>query len=169
MKLSLETVKKLPPKVLLSLINRAKEYLKKQDSYKDFCKENNLEEDFIDLVPVKFGDLPVSARTEKGVITLNYKLLIDGDFFKDIHYLQHELIHHHQQLYSDKPTQSADDGNYLDNPYEEEAFKHQIEYIDEQFGENEAQKYVDHLLDHHKFNGKERKDKEQVLMERLDD
>lgn len=133
------------------------------------CKENGVDIDFIDLIPMKFGDLDVSARTEKGVITLNYKLLCDDDFYKDLGYLVHESEHYFQQCFGDGPTKGSDDGNYLDNPYEEEAFQKQVEFMANEFGENEAENYVDHLLEHHDITDKEEKEeKKEELMARVD-
>lgn len=169
-KIPIEKAKKLPPKTLLKLIQRAKNYLKKNDVFKNMCKEYNADVDVIDLIPIKFGDLDVSARTDHGVITLSWKLLSDGDFFKDYMYIVHECEHYFQQCYGDKPTQGAEDGSYLDNPYEEQGFQRQLEYIDDQFGENEAENYVEHLLDHHKVkDSDDRKDKKETLMELVDD
>lgn len=169
-KLTIEQVKKISPKVLLKLINRAKTYLKKNKVYQDMCKEHDVNVNIIDLVPIKFGDLEVSARTEKGIITLSYKLLCDGDFFKDYSYIIHEILHHFQQCFGDKPTQGAEEGNYLDNPFEQDGFKRQLEYIDDQFGGNEANNYVENLLDHHDVNDDdEREDKKETLMELVDE
>ena len=115
-----------------------------------------------------FGNLDVSAKTEKGVIILSYKLLTDGDFFKDYSYLVHEGRHFLDQCFGEKATQSSDDGEYLHNPYEQEAFSDQIKYIDEQFGENEAEKYVDNLLEHHEVDDKkEKKELEEVLLSKV--
>lgn len=167
--ISIEKARKIPPKVLLKLINRAKKFLKKNQVVIDMCKEYDLDVDIIDLIPVKFGDLDVSARTDHGVITLNYKLLCDGDFFNDYHYLVHEQKHFFQQCFGDKPTQGADDGNYLDNPYEVDSFQRQVEYIDDMLGEEEAENYIEHLLDHHDVKGKEKEDKKEELMEKVNE
>ena len=71
MKYSIEDIKKVPPKTLLKLIDRAKKYLKQNSVMKDVCKEYGADINDIDLIPIRFGDLDVSARTEKGIITLN--------------------------------------------------------------------------------------------------
>lgn len=161
----LEEVKKIPPNLLLRLINKAKHYLKNDPTMQRICEENNVDVNFIDLIPIKFGDLDVSARTEKGVITLNYKLLCDGDFYKDLGYLCHEIRHYFQQCFGDRPTQGSDDGDYLDNKFEQEAFKDQVEFMANEFGENEAEQYVDHLLKHHEITDKkEYKHKKDELM-----
>jgi hypothetical protein len=128
-------------------------------------KEYGADINEIDFIPMKFDDIDVSAKTDHGVIIYNYELLTDGDFFKDFSYGVHEITHYLQQTCGKKPTQSSDDGNYLDNPFEEEGFKNQIEYISKEFGEGEAEKYVEHLLDHHDVEDKsKREDKKEELM-----
>jgi len=161
----LETVKKMSPKTLLGLINKAKEYLKKDPTMQRICEENGVEVDFIDQIPTYFADLDVSARTDHGVVYLNYKLLCDGDFYKDLSYLPHEYTHYFQQCFGDKPTKGSDDGNYLDNEFEQGAFQNQVEFIANEFSEEEAERYVDHLLKHHKITDhKEKKEKKDDLM-----
>ena len=169
-KIPLEEAKKLSQKTLLKMIERAKNYLKKNKVYKDMCEERGVDVDVIDLIPMKFGDIDVSARTDHGIITLNYKLLCDGDFFKDYSYIIHECEHYFQQCFGDRPTRGAEEGVYLDNPYEQEGFQRQIEYLDDQYGENEAESYVEHLLDHHDVkDADEREDKKEKLMEKIND
>lgn len=141
--------------IILKILNRAKKYLKTNDTMKQLCKDYNVDIDVIDLIPIKFAPLDVSARTDHGVITLNEKLLKDGDFFKDYSYLIHEISHYFQQCFNDKPTQSADDGDYLDNKYEQEGFNYQLDYISDEFGDSAANKYVEQVLDHHKITGPE--------------
>lgn len=168
MPFSIEQVKQIPPKTLLKLINRAKEFLKRNEVMKELCQEYGVNVSIIDFIPIRFGDLDVSARTERGVITLNYKLLCDGDFFKDYHYLIHECQHYFDQCYGKKPTPGADDGDYLSNPAEERGFQRQLEYIDHMFGKDEANRYVEHLLDHHEVDDAERDERKEVLMKRVD-
>jgi hypothetical protein len=165
----IEQVKNISPKTLLKIIQRAKNYLKTNDVWIDACKEYDVEPDIIDLFPVKFGDLPVSARTARGIITLSWKLLEGGDFFKNYGYLLHESAHVLRQCFDNKPSIGADEGDYLSNPDEQEAFQFQVEYIDDQFGEQHAEDYVDNLLDHHKVDDEDREEKKDVLMERVDD
>jgi hypothetical protein len=167
---SIEEAKKLPPHFLMMIINIAKQYLKNDPIMKKMCQEHGVSTDYIDLIPMKFGDLDVSARTEKGIITLNYKLLCDGNFYKDLGYLVHETRHNFQQCFSDGPTKGSDDGDYLDNKYEQDAFQHQVEFMANEYGEGTAEKYVDHLLQHHEITDKEEKEeKKDVLMSRVDD
>lgn len=162
-KISLDEVKKIPPSLLLMIINKAKRYLKKNEVMQKVCKEHNVDVNFIDYIPVMFGDLDVSAKTDHGIVILNFKLLCDGDFLKDYSYLIHEFTHTMQQCLGDKPTQGADDGEYLKNPNEQEGFQNQIEYIANEFGDQEAEDYVDNLLDHHEVEDK--KDKKELKEE----
>lgn len=169
MKYSLDEVKKIPAKTLLNIINRAKKSIKNNDVFKDMCEEYSVKTDIIDLIPMRFGDIPVSARTEKGVITFNYKLLCDGDFINDLHYMIHESDHYLQQCYGEEPTQGANDGDYLSNPFEQDGFQRQIEYLDKTHGKEEAENYVDHLLDHHNIDDEEeREEKKDILMDRVE-
>ena len=168
MPISLNKARSISPKTLLKLINRAKKHLKDNKTIREMCKEYSIDTSILDIIPIKFGDLPVSARTEKGIITLNYKLLCDGDFFKDYHYLCHEIQHWLDQCLGERPTKGADEGSYLDNEAEQKGFQAQLEYIDDTFGKDEADTYVEHLLDHHKVDDdQDRKEKKEVLMEKV--
>lgn len=167
-KLTIEEAKKLSPKVLLMIINRAKKFLKNNNVVKEMCKEYDVDTDVLDLIPVRFGDIDVSAQTSHGIVILNYKLLCDGNFFDNIHYCVHEFLHVLQQCYGDKPTQGADDGDYLHNKFEQDGFKKQVEFIDDMHGKEEAEDYVEHLLDHHDKDGKERDKLKDIIMEEVD-
>lgn len=168
-KFTLKQIKSSSPGALLKLINKAKNFLKKDKVWKKICKEYDQDPDIIDYIPTMFGDLDVSAKTDHGIIIINYKLLLDGSFFKDYSYLIHEYTHWFQQCFGDKPTQSSNQGSYLDNPYEQEGFQNQIEYLSNHFGEDEAEEYVDGLLKHHDIKGKKRKDElESVLLEKVE-
>jgi len=168
-KLSISQVKKLPYATLNRLITKAKQHLKKDETWQRICKEYNQEVDIIDLIPTMFSDLDVSAKTNHGIIILNYKLLTDGDFFKDYGYLIHEYTHWFQQCFGDKPTQGSDEGSYLDNKFEQEGFANQIEYMADEFGKEEAEKYVDHLLDYHDVKKKNKRDElESILLDKVD-
>jgi hypothetical protein len=166
---TIEEVKQLSKKTLLKLIERAKKYIKTNNVFKDMCQEYDVNINIIDIIPIKFGELEVSARTAKGIIILNYKLLCDGDFFKDYSYIIHEILHYFQQCYGDAATTGADDGDYLHNPCEQKGFQRQLEYIDDQFGKEEAEGYVEHLLDHHDKDGKEKEKLKDILMEKVEE
>lgn len=164
-KLDIEDVKQFSYPFLQRLLKKLREYLKEDEIVQRMFKEYGADINEIDYIPMKFDDIDVSAKTDHGVIIYNYELLTDGDFFKDFSYGVHEITHYLQQTCGTKPTKSSDDGNYLDNPFEEEGFKNQIEYISKEFGENEAEKYVEHLLDHHEVEDEdEREDKKEELM-----
>jgi hypothetical protein len=162
-KFTIEEVKKIPPAQLMKLINIAKEELKQNSIMQEIFEEYDEDVSIIDFIPTMFADLDVSAKTDHGIIFLNYKLLTDGDFKKDYSYLIHEYTHWAQQCLGDKPTKSSDDGEYLNNPAEQEGFQNQIEYIADEHGEKEADKYLNHLLDHHDIKSKERTEKKEIL------
>lgn len=167
-KIPLSEVRKLPYKSLNRMIKKMKEYLKTNEVVQNMFKEYEVDIAELDLIPMMFGNLDVSAKTDHGVIILNYKLLTDGDFFKDFSYGVHEMTHWLQQTTGTKATKSSDDGSYLDNPYEREGFANQVEYIDEQFGKDEAEKYVEDLLDHHEIDSKSKRNElESVLLEKV--
>jgi hypothetical protein len=167
-KISLKAVKKLPYATLNRFINKARKHIKKDENWIKICQEYDEAPDIIDLIPMRFGTIDVSATTNHGVITLNYKLLCDGDFEGDYSYIIHEGTHYLQQTCGDKPTKSADEGDYLHNPYEQEGFQNQIEYIAHHEGDQEAESYVDDLLDHHDKNGKEKTKLKEVLLEKVE-
>lgn len=167
-KLPLSQVKKLPFQSLNRMIKKLREFLKKDDVVKRMFKEYDVDIAEIDFIPMRFGNLDVSAKTDHGVIIFNYKLLTDGDFFKDFSYGVHEITHWLQQTTGTKPTQSSDDGSYLDNPYEQEGFQNQVEYIAENFGDSEAEEYVDQLLEHHEIEDEDEvEDKKETLMAKI--
>lgn len=167
-KIPLSDVKKLPFKSLMRFINKGKAFIKKDKVMIKTFKEYGVDINEIDFIPTYFKDLDVSAKTDHGIVYLNYKLLTDGDFFKDFSYLIHEYTHWLQQTTGNKPTQSSDDGSYLDNPAEQEGFQNQIDFISDHFGDEEANDYVDNLLDHHDITSKDEKDdKKEILMSKV--
>lgn len=167
-KIPLSQVKKLPYKSLNRMIKKMREYLKKSEVVQAMFKEYGVEIEEIDYIPMMFGNLEVSAKTDHGIIIYNYRLLTDGDFFKDFSYGVHEMTHWLQQTTGNKATKSSDDGNYLDNPYEREGFTNQVEYIADQFGKGEAEKYVDDLLDHHEVDSTKKRDElESIFLDKV--
>lgn len=167
-KLTLKEVKKLSPSFLLKEINKMKKKIKSDGVVQEIFKEYGLDIEEIDYIPMAFKNLNISATCDHGVIYFNYKLLCDGDFEKNYSYAIHEMTHFCQQTTGTKPTKSSDDGNYLDNPFEQEGFQNQIEYIANQFGEDEAENYVDDLLEHHEVEDEDEKDKlEDILLEKV--
>ena len=141
----------------MKLIDKAKSEIKKTVQIKQLCKDYNMPLETIDYIPTMFKTLNVSARTEKGIVYLSYKLLND-DFHKNYGYLIHEYTHFFQQCFNSKPTTSKEEENYLENPFEQEAFKNQIEYIEDEFGNKESKKYIEHLLDYHEVEEEDKQD-----------
>lgn len=167
-KIPLSQVKKLPYQSLNRMIKKLRNFLKQDEVVKKMFKEYEVDIEELEYIPMRFGNLDVSAKTDHGVIIYNYKLLTDGDFFKDFSYGVHEMTHWLQQTTGNKPTQSSDEGSYLDNPYEQEGFQNQVEYIADNFGDQEAENYVDDLLEHHEVDDEEEKeDKKETLMAKV--
>jgi hypothetical protein len=167
-KIPISEIKKLPYKSLNRMINKMREFLKKNETVQQMFREYEVDLDEIDYIPMKFGKLDVSAKTDHGVIIFNYRLLADGDFFEDFSYGVHEMTHWLQQTTGTKPTKSSDDGSYLDNPFEQEGFQNQIEYLADMFGEEHAEDYVDDLLEHHDVEDEEeREEKKETLMAKV--
>ena len=167
-KIPLSQVKKLPYKSLNRMIKKMREYLKQNEVVQQMFKDYGVDISEIDLIPMMFGNLDVSAKTDHGVIIFNYKFLCDADWFEDFSYGVHEMTHWLQQTTGTKATKSSDEGSYLDNPYEQEGFQNQVEYIAEQFGDDKAEQYVDDLLEHHEIDSKkEIEDKKETLMAKV--
>ena len=156
---------RLSHKETLPIIDSVRQKIKQSDVYKKICKDVGVDENIIDLVPMAFADLDVSARTDKCCIYFNWKLLNDNDFEKDDHYMIHEFKHWSQQAYGDGPTQGAADGEYLDNEFQQEGFQAQTEYLSETRGDEAADIYIDKVFDHHDVPKKERKKRKEDLLE----
>lgn len=164
----IKKIKLVPKEDLLEIIQEGKDFIKKDKTFKTMCEEYDLDVNVIDVIPMMFGDIDVSAKTNKGIIILNYNLLRDGDFFKDYSYMIHECQHYIQQCFNKQPTENKKNEDYLDNEYEKEAFQYQVEYIANNFGENEAEDYIENLLDHHDVESSDdREDKKEELMAKV--
>jgi hypothetical protein len=169
-KIPLSQVRKLPYKTLNRMLKKMREHLKGDETVQKMFKEYGVDLEEIDLIPMKFGKLDVSAKTDHGVLIFNWKLLCDGDFLDDYSYGVHEITHWLQQTTGNKPTQSADDGSYLDNPFEQEGFQNQVEYIAKEKGPEEAEEYVEDLLEHHDIKDEEElEEKKEILMAKATD
>lgn len=148
------------------MIQDAKNLLKNDSVMLSICQEYDLQIDDIDLIPVKFDDISVSAETNQGVVTLNYSLIKNNSIIESIHYLIHEFQHYYDQMHF--PTKNADDGLYLNNKDEQKAFKNQILFINEHQGPEKAEEYTDQVLDHHDATGKDRIKKKKILLDKID-
>lgn len=158
--------RKIPHKQLRKVIDKVRQRIKTHPVIIKMFKEYDVDIDEIDLVPMCFADLEVSARTDHAIIYFNYDLLNDGDFEKDDHYVVHELTHYLQQTTGDKPTKGSEHGNYLDNDEEIEGFQNQTEFLSDTRNDGEAEKYVEQVLDHHDVdNKKERNKRKQELLQ----
>ena len=146
--------KGIPHKKLMPILDKIKNRVFNSEVIKDICKKYKIDKYELKLVPICFAKIPVSARTDHGIIYLNIELFIDEDgHFNDIdsndHYLVHEFTHFGQQTTGSKPTPGSTEDNYLDNPIEQEGFQNQTKYIADTQGEDEAEEYVEQVLDHH--------------------
>lgn len=154
---------------LAPVIDAMRAKIKSHPTIKRIFKDYGADLEEIDLIPICFAELDVSARTEKGIIYLNIHLLDDGNVLDDVHYLVHEITHYLQQCCSDGPTKGSTDDNYLYNNEEVEGFQNQVEYIADTHTPETAEKYVDQVLDHHGLKAKEREDRKQKLLELAED
>jgi hypothetical protein len=151
-------------KQTLPMLQEVREKIKKSDVIADLCKEYGVDIDYIDLIPMAFTDLDVSARTEKGCIYFNIELLQDG-FENDDHYMAHEVVHHFQQCFGDGPTKgSGDSEDYLDNEYEQEGFQAQTEYLSETRDDQAAVNYVEQVLNHHDVDEQDKNKRRKDLL-----
>lgn len=156
---------------LLTILQNANQKLLQSESMREAFEEYQIPFDQLLLIPVCFADLEVSARTEKGIIYLNFNLLEDYDL-EDLenctdaidHYLSHEYQHWLQQTTGDGPTQGSGEDDYLDNPYEQEGFQHQTEYLTETRSSEEAEEYIDQVLDHHQVEDQEEREEKKNLL-----
>jgi len=150
----------------LETINVLKKKIKDHEVLREMFDEYNIDINELDLIPVAFMDLEVSARTDHGVIYLSTKLLKDSTILNDDHYLVHEITHWLQQSTGDHPTTGGEKGeDYVSNKYEVEGFQNQTEYISDEYGDDTAEEYVDKVLDHHKLKGKKRENRKEKLLQ----
>jgi hypothetical protein len=144
--------KGLHHKKLESKLKKLKDKVFKHKVIKDMINKYNIDKSELDLVPMCFAKLPVSARTDHGIIYINIDLAEDGSLADDEHYIAHELTHYCQQTTGNKPTPGSTSDNYLDNPVEQEGFRNQTKYISDTKGEDAAEEYIEQVLDHHEHD-----------------
>lgn len=147
------------------VVDLMKKRVKEDPAIIEKFEEYGVPLDHIDKVHVEFCPLDVSAKTKDKKIFLNEKMLADDkeDISDPTHYLIHELIHFLQQ-HTGEGDRGKKDTEYLDKPTEEEAFQIQVDFKKREEGEDEAEEYVEGLLDHHNLEGKKRKTKKEELM-----
>jgi hypothetical protein len=149
-----------------SFVKKMKETVKKDPIMIEKFKEYGVPLDDIDSVCVAFCPLDVSAKTKNKKIYINEDMLADDSSVKDpTHYLIHELVHYLQQKTGKNLQKHKKEEEYLDKETEQEAFEAQIDFKKRKESPEEAEDYVDRLLDHHDIKGKERKEKKEELLE----
>lgn len=152
----------------VELVKKIKESLKESDIAKEICRENGHDIDVIDAIVIKIEPLDTSAETVNGEITLN-ESLADEEFEILMRYAIHELVHVFQHMEREGEPDPYEKLHYLDRPDETEAFKVQIEYEAEERGKNEAEDYVDELLEYHDIPEEKREKKKEEFLERVED
>lgn len=150
------------------LLSKIRKLLKKDDICLQICSEFGQEPDILDGIPIEFDPkLDVSAKTVNAKIYLNESLLSDS--FKVImRYVVHELVHAFQHMNKKSKEDIHKDKEYLDRPDELEAFQVQIQYDAKHRGEEEAEKYVDDLIEYHEIPDHKQDHKKEQLMKRLE-
>lgn len=148
---------------LLRLVSKLKKDLAEDQVVIDMFSKKGVPLKYIEYVPIVFSDIDTSAKTSKGIIYLNPKMLkLDIDRVKA--YIVHEITHWLDQCFSKEATESSDNDDYLMNEHEEKAFGNQVEYLKDNVGTEDAEEYVDNLLDYHEVDGKDRKKIEKKLL-----
>jgi DNA topoisomerase-1 len=139
--------------------------MKKNPIVQRIFKKYDLPISRIDEIDIDFADMDVSAKTKNGKIFLNARFIEDDGDFDEDHYLPHELTHYCQQV-TDSLKEDEMKKDYLDNRHEQEAFGNQVAYKADTEGKQEAERYVEQVLDHHSVKGKKRKKKRDELLSR---
>ena len=161
----------------VEVISDIKNYLKKNNDAKLILNNFNINikgksyYEIIDGIYILFDkDIDVAAKTIDGVMHLHKDLLDKSLETIIMRYVIHELVHICQHIKSEnKEDLKSHNKNYLDNAEEIEAFRHQIKYDADNRGKNEANKYIDDLLEHHKYPKNKRKEKKQELKKYLEE
>lgn len=143
----------IPHKKLAPELEKIKKKVFNHSVVKDMLKKYKIDKSELDLIPMCFAKLPVSARTDHGVIYINVDV-------PEADRVVHELTHYCQQTTGNKPTPGSTEDNYLDNPVEQEGFRNQTKYIADTKGEEAAEEYIDDLLDYHTHDKKDEKKRE---------
>lgn len=148
-----------------TLVDTIKLMLAKDPTVIKAFKQYHRDIDDITDMPVAFKPMDVSAKTKDGKIYINEELLKDGNFHDDIHYIVHEAVHWLQQTSGKAIGKGKKDRSYLDLPSEIEAFHYQYEFMKDYYGKDDAEEYLNDLLDFHEYEGADRKEKKKEILE----
>ena len=133
---------------------------------KEICKENGIGTWFLASVPIRYEEIEVTAKTVNGNIILNPKLM-QKSFKIIMRYVIHELVHAIQHVKDYGKKQDDKRKDYLNREDEIEAFQYQVTYDNQTRGEEQAEKYVENLLDFHDISSDKREDKKEEIMEKV--
>jgi len=150
----------------IELIAKVKRELRNEDIAKDICSEYGFDIDILDGISIEFeDDLEASAKTIDGAILLSSNL-ISKDFEVIMRYAIHELVHAVQHMKITNMDQ-FEGKEYLDRDDELEAFQYQVEYEAKAVGAEEAEEYVEDLIEYHEIPDDEVEKKKEELMDRV--
>lgn len=151
---------------IIETLAEIKKELKDNPIAHEICDEYGFQIDIIDGIPIEFiEDLDASAKTLDARIQLNTNLL-DEDFAIIMRYAIHELVHALQHMRSVEIDPYSDE-DYLDRGDELEAFQYQIAFDAENRGRNEAEDYVNDLIEYHEIPEPEQDVKKTELMNKV--
>ena len=149
-----------------ALIAKMRTAIKQDKAVIEKYKEYGVSLDEINTVPICFCDLDVSAKTKNKRIYLNSNMLKEKDPFEfAMPYGIHESIHLAQQISNVHLDKSKAD-DYLSMPTELESFQAQVDYKKRHEGEAESERYVKDLTSYHGLSGREKKEKEEELLQK---
>ena len=142
------------------MIEEMRKCVKKDEGVQKKFKKYDVPLDKIDDVHIEFADLDVSAKTKDKKIYINRGLI---DQIDDLtHYVAHEMIHFLQQYVGATRGHEATD-DYLHKSTEQEAYRVQLNFKEENESPEESQRYLDDLLDYHDKDGEESKELKEKL------
>ena len=147
-------------------LSKIRTALMNDSTAKEICIDNEIEPKFLEIVPIRYEKLEVTAKTVNGSIILNPKLMKKS--FKIImRYVIHELVHaiQHVKDYGEKQNDKKKD--YLNRADEIEAFQYQVKYDKKHRGKEKTEKYVNGLLDFHDLSADKKEEKKEEIMRKV--
>lgn len=152
----------------MKALSKVRTALMNDDIAREICDDLKMGHWHLSSVPIAFEKIDVTAKTVDGKIVLNPKLM-NKPFSILMRYVIHEMVHAIQHIHEHGEKQTDKKDDYLSREDEVEAFQYQVKFDKENRGEDEAEKYVDRLLDFHDIPDKDKDDKKEELMELADD